>query len=1133
MKRNFTLLVFLVMICSFANAQKFTTQWSRSVGSSTLPDWYGNYTERGIAADSQYVYVVTRNTEDKKGLKCMDARTGADVSDLNVAAVDEGGFLLNDVEISDDGQILACNLGLYHEQWVPDGSWTFKIYKWANKDAEPEVFIRYDNPNQRRLGDLFTVKGDLTKNAVIYVPVTQSTEIYRWEVVDGVLNETPEIINIPEVVNNRENWTTAGQFPKIIACGVTKNDPFIYNALGVFPAQYSADGTTKLGQLSNSNFISSNDYAAADECSGITFECEGKTYFATLGILTPDLNNNTEAKAIEITNGLDAATKPFYSETLGVAENNQRNGDIAYSVIDGEVYVYILYSNAGFAAFKFDPTPVINVPVTETGWRRASRDTIDGMSTIPAWCDDMARTLAYGNGHLYVARCAENNVPGEIIILDAADGSSLDKKLNVDALNEANDIEHAYTIRISDVEVDDAGHILACNVRLKEKPFSIFAWDDEDSEPYKLIELMPPYGIEDAGAAWQQTSYYLDVKGDIKGDAVIVAGRSNYGSVYKWVIKDGVVQNDGNPYVTLYTVPGVAQPGAYVSACIESNSDTANIWVDGGAITPSCIANDGTFISSMPAAIATSGGDGRATTTVKCLNFKDKKYILEWNWNWADHTRLIDINGDIETWEGVEWQEVGTYMGQNSSTFYLGDVDYYVDGDYINIFTLAPNNGIKMDRIFMEPEEVEVPVTEEGWRRAVLDTIDGVSTKPYWLDETSRAVAAGNGHIYVVNCAPANAAGQILILDAKDGSKLDKKLKVNAVNTNNDFASANHLRISDVEVDDAGHILACNMRLEGIPFTIFAWDDEDSEPYKLVEITPPYDIEDASATWNQTAYYFDVKGDIKGDAVIIAARSNYPSTYKWVIQGGVIQNDGNPYVMIHDLPEKAHWGAYGSACVETSDPETNIWVDGGAIHPICYDSYGGILYVMPVEVSSRVDAFHFTAVKYLEYADKEYVLEWNWHYADHTRLIDVTGDMMEVTVDNVMEMGTYLGQAPNELHWGDVDYFIENDTLNIVTLSTNNGIKVDKFYSTRTDSKVVDNQMQLSVYPNPVASELTISHPSGCKTVEFINISGSTVKEVVDVTNTPINVADLSRGVYFVRITPNHGKVEVRKIVKQ
>ena len=1134
MKRNFTLFLFLIAICSVANAQTFTTEWSRSVASGAVPEWFGSYTERGIAATSEYVYVATRNTEAGKGLKYMDAKTGADLGDLNVEAVADGGFLLNDVETSADGQILACNLALYHEQWVPNGSWTFKIYKWADNNAEPEVLINYDNPNQLRMGDSFTVKGDLTANAIIYVPVYNSNVVLRWEVVDGTLNETPEVLTLPELTNNKgsQNVSAPGTFPKVIPMGVTKDDPFIYNALAIFPALYSADGTVKQDELNAGNFTTSTQLAWADESSGVTFEANGRTYFAAISNMQMTEDNNTEVKAVDITEGLSQATGLFYSDPLGVATNNQRNSDIATAVIDGEIYVYALYTNAGFAAFKLDPT-AIDVPVTETGWRRARLDSINGVPTLPAWCDDMARTFAYGNGHLYVARCAENNVPGEIIILDAADGSNTYKKLNVDPLNEANDIEHQYTIRISDVEVDDAGHILACNVRLTGKPFSIFAWDDEDSEPYKLVEVTPPYGNEASGAAWQQTAYYLDVKGDIKGDAVIIAGRSNYGSVYKWVIKDGTVQNDGNPYVVLYSDSNY--PGAYASAAIESASEDANIWIDGDKITPTQIDKDGNVLSVMPDLVASPGNDANKKTAVKFVTMGDKKFVLEWNWNWTDHTRLIDVTSnpvDSAEWVNVDTQQPGSWMGFEPSSFRLGDVDYYVDGNYLNIFTLSPGNGIKMDRVFFEPEEIDVPVTETGWRRASRDSINGVSTIPYWLDGTSRAVAYGNEHIYVVNCADGDAAGEILILDAKDGSKLDKKLNVAPVNAANSFpGEAGNVRISDVEVDDAGHILACNLRLQGVPLSIFAWDDEDSEPYKLVEFMVP--------SWWQTAYYFDVKGDIKGDAVIIVARSNQAITYKWVIKGGVVQNNGAPYEQTYTWPDNTggstNWGVYASAALESADENSNIWVKAGNINPVSYDSEGNIIGQIPADVATITGSGTTPriAVKYLEYAGKKFLLEWNWVWADHTRLIDISGDLMALTSDNAEEIGSYLGQAPNPLHWGDVDYFIENDTLNIITLATNNGIKLDKYYLTPTAAEVITNHKDISVYPNPAKNQITVAHPDGCERVEFFNLLGASVKVVVDVTNSPIDISDLNNGVYLLRITPNSGSTQVKKIIKQ
>ncbi len=80
MKRNFTLFLFLAAICSIANAQSFSKEWSKSVADNAVPTWFGSSTERGIAATSDFVYVVTRNNDDKKGLKYMNAKKGEELN---------------------------------------------------------------------------------------------------------------------------------------------------------------------------------------------------------------------------------------------------------------------------------------------------------------------------------------------------------------------------------------------------------------------------------------------------------------------------------------------------------------------------------------------------------------------------------------------------------------------------------------------------------------------------------------------------------------------------------------------------------------------------------------------------------------------------------------------------------------------------------------------------------------------------------------------------------------------------------------------------------------------------------------------------------------------------------------------
>ncbi|PID91847.1 MAG: hypothetical protein CSA96_06260, partial [Bacteroidetes bacterium] len=852
-----------------------------------MPEWFGSsHTERGLAATPEYLFVVSRNNEANMAVKVLNPLTGADLGELDVTGVAPGALPLNDVETSDDGQILACNLAFYHEQWAANGTWTFTIYKWSDKDAAPVAYITYDNPDELRLGDFFTVKGDLTGDAVITAAAGGTNKVLRWYVSNGNLNTSPDLIELNGLVETKNNTAGLYGLPKVAPLGVTSSDPFIYSSNKIFPTKFNADGSNIIEELNEGNFYSENMAPGADENAVITFEDDGKTFLATASLMgSSSTMNNAQIKAIDISNGLANAADPFFSKGLGIAENAMWNGDVASTVIDGVTYVFHLYANTGLAGFSFDPNaePEVKVPVTAQGWRRCVQDSINGRSTRPDWLNENTRTLAYGNGHLYVPVCAAANAEGRILILDASDGSLLARELDVKAVNEANDFEHDGNVRIADVEVDDAGHILASNLRLTGTSFKIFAWDDEDSAPYLLVEVTPPFGDEDPAATWQQTAYYMDVKGDIKGDAVIIAARSNYSSVYKWVIKDGVVQNEGNPYVhVLNLLPDDGHWGAYGSAALESSDENTNIWVDADLIDPTRINASGETLSVMPTAVSTSETQPHRTT-VKYLKYAGNDYILEWNWVWADHTRLINVSGNLETWDDVEFEEVGSYMGQAENAANLGDCDYFVDGDTLRIYTLSTNNGIKMDNVFEYGPEVDVPVTATGWRRCAIDSVDQVSTKPQWLGLNARAVAATKEHIYVVNTAEGNYPGEILILDAGNGSLLEKTLNVAPVNQGNNTGGDSDIRISDVEVDDAGHILASNMRTAGA-FNIYVWENEESEPEKLVEVTPPIDIEDPSMTWQQTAYYFDVKGDVKGNAVIVVARANTATTYKWVIK---------------------------------------------------------------------------------------------------------------------------------------------------------------------------------------------------------------------------------------------------------
>jgi hypothetical protein len=70
----------------------------------------------------------------------------------------------------------------------------------------------------------------------------------------------------------------------------------------------------------------------------------------------------------------------------------------------------------------------------------------------------------------------------------------------------------------------------------------------------------------------------------------------------------------------------------------------------------------------------------------------------------------------------------------------------------------------------------------------------------------------------------------------------------------------------------------------------------------------------------------------------------------------------------------------------------------------------------------------------------------------------------------------------------------------------------------------------LKIYPNPVKNLLNITSDSfEAKTVAIYNVLGKVVLSE-KVTNAPVNVANLAKGVYVVKVT-EEGKTATRKLV--
>ena len=148
------LALFVVTFFS-GNAQ---INWQRSSANANYPTWMGTAnTERGMGALNDKMYVVSRFSGTK--IKVINGLDGTDLPEVsNYTGVTGGTFALNDVEVSTNGAILACNLLASTYDAANASTTTFKIYKWDNETATPSVYATYVFPSAAehvRLGDNF------------------------------------------------------------------------------------------------------------------------------------------------------------------------------------------------------------------------------------------------------------------------------------------------------------------------------------------------------------------------------------------------------------------------------------------------------------------------------------------------------------------------------------------------------------------------------------------------------------------------------------------------------------------------------------------------------------------------------------------------------------------------------------------------------------------------------------------------------------------------------------------------------------------------------------------------------------------------------------------------------------------
>ena len=284
------------------------------------------------------------------------------------------------------------------------------------------------------------------------------------------------------------------------------------------------------------------------------------------------------------------------------------------------------------------------------------------------------RNFAYNDGKLY---CVYNH--SDILVLNAQTGESLG------TLNLGNVVSGG-TLKLCDVKVLD-GHVVACNLAASGQELRLYAWDNDQSEPYLLYNTTEMNGAARIGdcmelAGKYDSDLYITFGNDNGGVTRIIQYRRNSGN---WSTQVYEVQKDGKQYATGSTTRVYCQPGN-------------GYWVDGKSAFPAW-----TTLSGNVANVGCTNDTGKKFgSSHHEFRWKTQKYAAnlvfsgDTNYTKPQMRIIMDIAGNFSN-----ISEVGYYPSDGLSdqvcgnTGACGDCIINTDGDnYLEAWVLAFGQGL-------------------------------------------------------------------------------------------------------------------------------------------------------------------------------------------------------------------------------------------------------------------------------------------------------------------------------------------------------------------------------------------------------------------------------------------------------
>lgn len=801
--------------------------WVKQAAFNTLPTWFTNVDlTRGFAAGNGKVYVASRAITHH--VRILDAATGVDLGMLSAEGISGGTYHLNSVEMSDDGQILACNLA------VKTG---FKIYKWTDDSAVPEMILDYANADYR-LGDNFSVVGDVSGDAKIYAADPNANVVLIWSITGGTLNDEPQIVN---------TGLTLSTAPSVYPVGA---DELLLNGHGLTPTIIGTDGTLK-------GALSTDLVTNAGSNTSKYVELNGKKYII-------DLNPwSGVARIIDITSGIENVTSMEIiagNNIMGTNTNGNGVGDLDFEIKDGALIIYVLGTNNGLGAYKLmDVTApaaadvAVNgnvetgvvlqasytytdggagvegnsivtwkkngeeagmgstylvtaddlgatfafdvIPVAEGGYFKgamvssaasdAAVEAVDTNATVkrtwvmgentasnPTWSTGSAQRgfAVSNNGHMYVAT-REGGRSAGIKILDASNGAFIGW-MKTDGISSG-------LFAINDVDVTDDGQVISGPLHFsfssEDTPLNVYKWADETAEPELFISWSSA-DMEGMRIDMVSARGDFSTNSGAKGVILYAAKKADYSAVIRFLVSEGVAADA--EIIPLTEFPGeVSGLGTSPSAYPLGVEATDGFIVNSDGMAPTEYDATGKMVAEMSFVDPSS-------ISGKIYTFGDDTYYAAFRrGNGNKNAVVVNITDGVASATEENVFGYTESISEIGGSDILGDVDFMETAEGLHVFVLATNYGISASKMEIGAPAQFVSATTNGsgsiveatFNKAIADPTGNEAAFVISEDGTAIAVTAvalkeGDATTLVLTLASNTTANTTLTLSYTPGT---------------------------------------------------------------------------------------------------------------------------------------------------------------------------------------------------------------------------------------------------------------------------------------------------------------------------------------------------------------------------